>query len=347
MFNTKISDIKTKTYLLEDFELIDYIGETNEDDELLSDQPEYTLISSAYNMYIGSNNSFDLALGTKLSTSHDNYGKVIGDNVLVLNDFNRQVAEYDDLWLLQNNGKNVISVNGGGNVLISPQNVMVDSFSMFENNTDITLTVASATGNEAGRFYGSLVIGPSLASATSTEPMVAGTSEIRFLTDAEINAVGTSTLRVGQAGNTVDLNVEGVEYLLPEDARRDTISAFVAKPENNTYVWGKGENSWKPSDDIIITKIKVQYYCGSNGKVDLRLEDNNDQTLAELNGQICSENYTSIESDDLNINISSETGMHIVLDNVIGGYYNEEGQLVDGPSQLTITIEYVYEQELE
>jgi len=101
-FNTKLSDLRTRAFIVEDFELIPYEDSIASSTATSTIGIEYnTLISSAYNMYLGSGSSFDLALGTKLSTSHDNYGSVLGDNALVLNDFNRQVAQYDDLWLLQ------------------------------------------------------------------------------------------------------------------------------------------------------------------------------------------------------------------------------------------------------
>ncbi len=361
--NSRIADIRTNTYQLVDFETEKYLGEfietENEDGEkeekLISNTEYYSIISSAYNMYIGSGNSFDLDLGTKLTTSHDNYGQVKGNNALVLDDFNRQVAQYDDLWILQNSGSDIISVNGAGNILMSPQNVMVDSFSSVQDTSSTTLTVLATDQNEAARFYGPLVIGPALNTSTSTS-QVAGISEIRFLSDAQISGVASTTIQIGQAGNTVDLNVEGVNYLLPESAIRDTITAYVDNPREDIHIWGQGDNSWTPPEDIKILKIKAQYNCGVNGKIDLVLEDENDETLAELIGQNCSNGFTSIESDDLNINLSPEQGMHVVVSNVAGGsrqtIYGEDGSVVSvgevqgAPSQLTITIEYVYQEEI-
>jgi FG-GAP repeat len=362
--NSQIVDLRTKAFQFIDFESQEYLGELDEEEsesdenevkEVIGDVKYYSVISSAYNMYIGSGLSFDLALGTELTTSHDNYGQVLSNNALVLDDFNRQVAQYDDLWLLQNNGKNVISVNGAGNILMSPQNVMVDSFSFSPDTSSTTLTVLASEGNEAARFYGPLVIGPALNTSTSTE-QVAGISEIKFLTDAQISGVGSTTIKIGQASNTVDLNVEGVNYILPDSAIRDTITAFVDSPRNDLHIWGKGENSWNPPEDIKILKIKAQYYCGNNGSVDLVLEDENNQVLVELNGQKCSNNYVSIETEDLDINLDENRGMHIVVKNVKGGYYEKvvgvegevsKGNFVSGPSQLTITVEYVYRKELE
>jgi len=361
-FNTKLSDIKTQTFVLEDFELINYeeiIPETatSTATSTLEIIDYNTLITSSYNMYIGRGYSFDLALGSKLSTSHDNYSQVNGGQSLVLDDFNRQVAQYDDLWLLQNNGKDVISVNGAGNILMSPQNVLLDSFLMSEDISSTTLTVVANEEEEAARFYGALTIGPGLidsstASSTATSTgQVAGISELKFLSDAQISASGTSTLKVGLAGNTVDLNVVGVEYILPEDAVRDNITAYIDQPKEDIHIWGSGENSWKPSSDIRIQKIKAQYNCGTNGKVDLRLEDDQDQVLAEIVGVSCVDDFINIESEDLSIDLSSEQGMHIVVSDVTGGYQEttvlEDGGVITGnfvgaPSQLTITLEYVY-----
>jgi len=163
-------------------------------------------------------------------------------------------------------------------------------------------------------------------------------------------------LKVGLAENTVDLNVAGVKYLLPDDAIRDNITAYVDQPREDIHIWGSGENSWKPSIDIKILKIKAQYYCGTSGKVDLRLEDENDEILAEIEGISCNNNFISIESEDLDIDLNSEQGMHIVVSDVSGGSqqttYGEDGsvlsvgEITGAPSQLTITVEYVYQEEL-
>jgi|GEM_PF-3260379 len=356
-FNTKLSDIRTQAFILEDFELSNYSVASSTTSTI---QVDYnTLITSSYNMYLGSGISFDLALGTKLSTSHDNYGQVLGNNALVLDDFNRQIAQYDDLWLLQNNDKDVISVNGAGNILMSPQNVMVDSFALSNDISSTTLTVLAIEDHEAARFYGPLVIGPALtASSTATSTgQIAGISELRFLSDAQISATASSTIKVGQAGNTVDLNVAGVNYILPDSAIRDTITAYVDSPRKGVHVWGKGTNSWQPPEDIKILKLKAQYHCGEGGSINLKLEDENNRVLAELNGQKCSNNYINIETDDLDINLDENDGMHIVISEVKGGkqkaIYGKEGEVIGrgeiqgAPSQLTMTLEYVYKRELE
>ena len=319
------SDIKTRAY----------VGDTINSSQY-NDKNAISLISSQYNIYSGSNLSFDLGFGTKLTTSHDNYNKVSGNNALVLNDYNRNVGVSDDLWLLQNNGNRIISVNGAGNILMSPQNVALDSFSMSQYNSSSTLTVLSSDNNNAANFFGKVVISPGIsASGTPT-----GISELMFSSDAVISANGNE-LSIGKSGDTVNLSVAGVSYILPDSAVRDTVTAYVDNPKVDTHIWGNGENSWKPSEDIKILKVKAQYKCGEGGNISLRLEDKDNNELATISGGNCSNGYANIESSDLNINLTNEDGVHIVITSISG--QAEDGT---GPSQLTITIEYVYRKDL-
>ncbi len=324
--SSNYSDIRTRAFTGDIISSTEYLETIN----------AVSLISSSYNLYSGSNLSFDLGSGTKLTTSHDNYGKVVGSNALILNDFNRNVAQYDDLWVLQNNGSRIMSVNGNGNILMSPQNVALDSFSMSQNISSTTLTVVASENNIAANFFGRVVISPTLnASGTSS-----GIAELMFSSDGVISANGNK-LQVGKSGDTVDLNVEGVAYILPDSAVRDTITAYVDVPRVDTRVWGNGENSWKPAEDIKILKLKAQYKCGDGGSITLRLEDKNNSELAIISGGNCSNGYANIESGDLNINLTSEDGMHVVVTQISGG-----GEESEGPSQLTITVEYVYRRDL-
>ncbi len=324
--SSNYSDIKTTALTGDILNSSEYVDTTN----------AVSLITSSYNLYSGNNLSFDLGNGTKLTTSHDNYGKVVGSNALVLNDFNRNVAQYDDLWVLQNGGQRIMSVNGNGNILMSPQNVALDSFSMSQNISSTTLTVVATDDNVSANFFGRVVISPSLnASGTPS-----GIAELMFSSDGVISANGNK-LQVGKTGDTVDLNVEGVAYILPDSAVRDTITAYVDVPRVDTRVWGNGENSWRPAEDIKILKLKAQYKCGDGGSISLRLEDKNNSELATISGGNCSNGYANIESDNLNINLTSEDGMHVTVTQVSSG-----GEESEDPSQLTITVEYVYRRDL-
>ena len=162
------------------------------------------------------------------------------------------------------------------------------------------------------RVIGDLV----LESATSSLPVT-------------ISSAG-GAINLGRAGDTINLNIEGVTYNFKENVRRNTLSAYLASPTSGDKVWGNGQESWSPPENITILGIKAQYACSEGGSLELSLKDKNGNVIASLSGWDCN-GYSKL-SEELEHYLTVEDGMYLDVETATEGITN-----------VTVTVEFVYD----
>jgi len=135
---------------------------------------------------------------------------------------------------------------------------------------------------------------------------------------------------IGAPGDTINLNVEGVTYNFKENVRRNTLSAYLPSPVSGDRVWGDGNNSWTPPENITILGIKVQYACADGGTLQLALKDKDGNVIANLNGFSCN-SYNKL-AEELEYYLTMDNGMYV---DVLGA--------TEGITNVTITIEFIYD----
>ena len=139
-------------------------------------------------------------------------------------------------------------------------------------------------------------------------------------------------LNLGRVGDTINLNVEGVTYNFKENVRRNVLSAYLPAPVSGDKIWGSGDQSWSPPEDITVLAVKAQYSCTGGGVLQLVLKDQNNNALAQLDGLSCNEGYTELVAADLNYLLTLDQGMYV---DVITA--------TEGVTNVTVTVEYVYQ----
>ncbi|MDP2587108.1 MAG: LamG-like jellyroll fold domain-containing protein [Candidatus Komeilibacteria bacterium] len=271
-------------------------------------------IISSYNTLAGSGTNFDIAEGTIISSAHDTYLKYQGEGEFRQNDYFRNNSNTAaSLFNIQNAGFNLFNVTASGTIAINPQNTTGDSVMITSATASSTLTVINSGAGTALRVVGNMI----LTSATSGIPVVLSSA------GAELN--------VGAPGDTINLNVDGVVYNFKENVRRDTMSAYLSAPVSGDKVWGDGNNSWSPAENITILGAKMQYACAEEGTLQLVLKDKTGNTIANLNGFSCGGFY-KVEENDLEYHLTPDDGMYV---DVVSS--------TEGVTNVTITIEFVYD----
>ncbi|MBU1130761.1 hypothetical protein KJ840_01355, partial [Patescibacteria group bacterium] len=270
-------------------------------------------IISSYNTLSGKEN-FTAGKGTVISSSHDTYLSYSGEGEFRQKDYFRNITGSDKtVFALQNAGADLFTVSASGTIAVSPQNTSGDSFSIIAETASSTLMVVNNGSGPALTVVGDLI----LRSATSTMPVT-------------IAAAG-GEINVGAPGDTINLNIEGVTYNFKENVRRNVLSAYLAAPISGDKVWGSQDNSWNPPENITVLAVKVQYECYEGGMFQLALKDKQGNTITDLNGWSC-DGYQKMVEDQLNYPLTPDDGMYIDIITATEGIKN-----------VTITIEYIYE----
>ncbi|PIT90740.1 MAG: hypothetical protein COU22_00535 [Candidatus Komeilibacteria bacterium CG10_big_fil_rev_8_21_14_0_10_41_13] len=215
------------------------------------------------------------------------------------------------LFTVQNAGLDLFSLSASGTLAINPQNTTGNSVVITSPTASTTLKVVNTGGGTALKVVGNLV----LQSATSGIPVV-------------LSAAG-GEINIGAPGDVINLNVDGVIYNFKENVRRNVLTAYLSQPTSADSIWGSGNNSWSPPEDITIKAIKVQYQCIEGGLA-LSLKNSNGDTITTINGYDCG-GFSSV-SEDLDYFLSSEEGLYVDI--------NSAGE---GITNLTVTVEFVYE----
>jgi len=304
---SSIADIKTVCVDAETEE------ECSEDTDIHVTRNMYH-ITSSYNTLTGAGTNFEVAAGTIVSSAHDTYLKYEGEGEFRQNDYfrnnNNAIAS---LFNIQNAGFNLFNVTASGTIAINPQNTTGDSVIITSSTASSTLTVVNTGAGTALKVVGDLI----LTSATSGIPVVLSSA------GAELN--------VGSPGDIINLNIEGVVYNFKENVRRDTMSAYLSAPVSGDKVWGDGQSAWSPAESITILGAKMQYACEGEGVLQMTLKDKNGNTITDLNGFSCGGFY-KVEASDLEYHLTPADGMYV---DVVSA--------VEGITNVTITIEFVYD----
>jgi len=287
-------------------------GEECNEDTVFDVNNTLNNITSSYNILTGSGKSFSVALNTVISSAHDTYLSYEGTGTFKQNDyFRNQVG--GSLFNIQNAGLDLFGINASGTVSVNPQNTTGDSFTITSATSSSTLRVVNSNGGTALTVVGDLVI----TSATSTIPVSLSS--------------GGGQLNIGKPGDTINLNLDGVIYNFKENVRRNTLSVYLDSPSIGDRVWGSGTQSWSPSENVTIKAIKVQYQC-TEGLLQMALKDKNGNVIKQINGYTCS-GYSNVV-EELEYYLTSDNGMYL-----------EVQASSEAITNVTVTIEYVYDNE--
>ena len=315
--SSTIADIKTVSTGGEELILAEEVGApiiSEETDNKFVGFGQPANIISSYNTLLGSGANFDIAKNTVISSAHDTYLRYTGEGTFRQNDyFRNQTDGAGILFSIQNAGLNLFNVNASGTIAINPQNTTGDSVVINSATASSTLTVINSGLGTALTVMGNMI----LTSATSGLPVVLSSA------GAELN--------VGAPGDTINLNIEGVTYNFKENVRRNTLSAYLPAPQSGDKIWGDGNNSWRPPENITILGVKVQYACADSGFLQMVLKDKNGSTIANLDSWSCG-GYDKIEVNDLNYHLTPDDGMYV-----------DVATAVEGVTNVTVTVEFVYD----
>ena len=290
-------------------------GEACSAELIIDHQALISNINSSYNTLSGGGTNFEVGRHTVISSAHDTYLNYEGEGEFRQRDyFRNQTNAGSILFSLQNAGFDLFSVSASGTVAVSPQNTSGDSFTITSPTASSTLTVINSGAGVAITTVGDLVLTP----ATSTMPVT-------------LSSAGAQ-LNLGRVGDTINLNVEGVTYNFKENVRRNVLSAYLPAPVSGDKIWGSGDQSWSPPEDITVLAVKAQYSCTGGGVLQLVLKDQNNNALAQLDGLSCNEGYTELVAADLNYLLTLDQGMYV---DVITA--------TEGVTNVTVTVEYVYQ----
>ncbi|MBU1684149.1 hypothetical protein KKC56_01650, partial [Patescibacteria group bacterium] len=307
-------------------------------------------IESSYNFLLGAGYNFNIATGTAISSFADKYETINKQGVFTVLDYVKNSEDSaitikqegkGNILNLQNIDSDVFTVDSLGVIKINSQNATGTSFNLFAQSDDIGMQISQQGSGSAARFVGEVIISPKQDEETA---------RLTFDSNSVISSQG-NTMSIGDAGDTVNLNVQDVKYEFSEKVRRNTIFLFVDKPRQNQYLLGNKDNSWQPEEDIILLKLKLQYSVAdtqisssdntvvdpaSNNALRVVLHDNTEYPIidTELIFQYNPGYYqiiTDISNEENAVQISSDQGIYLEITHA------------QGVEQLSIEIEYLYQ----